>query len=55
VALFTAVADSVYVPASDNAGPASDPAVGVPTSYYATVQARVAVEVVEIPTRRPTC
>jgi transcriptional regulator len=49
VALFTVVADYVYVPAAVNAAPASDPTVGVPTSYYATVQARVDVEVVDDP------
>ena len=49
VALFTVVADYVYVPAAVNAGPGSDPALGVPTSYYAAVQARVDVEVVDDP------
>jgi transcriptional regulator len=49
VALFTVVADYVYVPAAVNTGPGSDPAVGVPTSYYATVQARADVEVVDDP------
>ena len=49
VALFTVVADYVYVPAAVNARPTSDPTVGVPTSYYATVQARVDVEVVDDP------
>ena len=49
VALFSVVADYVYVPAAVNAAPASDPVVGVPTSYYATVQARVDAEVVDDP------
>jgi transcriptional regulator len=49
VALFTVIADYVYVPAAVNAAPGSDPALGVPTSYYATVQARADVEVVDDP------
>src|SRR3954452_6755182 len=49
VALFTVVADYVYVPAAVNTAPDADPTVGVPTSYYAAVQARVDVEVVDDP------
>jgi len=49
VALFTVIADYVYVPAAVNAAPGSDPALGVPTSYYATVQATADVEVVDDP------
>ena len=49
VALFTVVADYVYVPAEVNAAPGSDPTLGVPTSYYATVQATADVEVVDDP------
>ena len=49
VALFTVVADYVYVPAAVNAAPGSDPSLGVPTSYYATVQATADVEVVDEP------
>ena len=48
-ALFTVVADYVYVPAAINADPGDDPTVGVPTSYYAAVQAVVDVEVVDDP------
>ncbi len=49
VALFTVIADYVYVPAAVNAAPGSDPALGVPTSYYAAVQATADVEVVDDP------
>lgn len=46
-ALLTVVGDYVYVPAEVNAG--DDPTLGVPTSYYASVQAEVDVEVVDDP------
>lgn len=46
-ALLTVVADYVYVPAAMSANPGTDPAYGVPTSYYAAVQAAVDVEVVD--------
>jgi transcriptional regulator len=43
------VADYVYVPAAINANPGDDPKLGVPTSYYAAVQAEVDVEIVDDP------
>ncbi len=48
-ALLTVVADYVYVPAAVNADPGSDPDLGIPTSYYAAVQAACDVEVVDDP------
>ena len=48
-ALLTVVADYVYVPATVNADAGDDPALGVPTSYYAAVQAEVDVEIVDDP------
>lgn len=51
-ALFTVVADYVYVPAAVNANAGDDPALGVPTSYYAAVQAEVDVEIVDDPTAK---
>lgn len=48
-ALLTVVGDYVYVPAAVNANPGTDLARGVPTSYYASVQAEVDVEVVDDP------
>lgn len=48
-ALLTVVADYVYVPAAINADPGDDPNLGVPTSYYAAVQAEVDVEIVDDP------
>lgn len=48
-ALFTVVADHVYVPAAVNADAGDDPALGVPTSYYAAVQVEVDVEIVDDP------
>jgi len=48
-ALFTVVADYVYVPAAVNANSGDDPALGVPTSYYAAVQAEVDVEIIDEP------
>jgi transcriptional regulator len=48
-ALLTVVADYVYVPAAVNADPGDDPALGVPTSYYAAVQAEVDVEIIDDP------
>lgn len=48
-ALFTVVADYVYVPAAVNADEGEDPGVGVPTSYYAAVQAQVDVETIDEP------
>lgn len=49
-ALLTVVGDYVYVPAEVNAG--EDPTLGVPTSYYASVQAEVDVEVVDDPSAK---
>src|SRR6476620_12150240 len=46
-AMLTVVGDYVYVPAEVNAG--DDPTLGVPTSYYASVQAEVVVEVLDDP------
>jgi transcriptional regulator len=48
-ALLTVVADYVYVPAAVNADEGEDPALGVPTSYYAAVQAEVDAEIVDDP------
>jgi len=48
-ALLTVVADYVYVPAAVNADAGDDPALGVPTSYYAAVQAEVDVEILDDP------
>jgi len=48
-ALLTVVADYVYVPAAINADAGDDPTLGVPTSYYAAVQAEVDVEIVDDP------
>lgn len=48
-ALLTVVADYVYVPAAINTDAGDDPRLGVPTSYYAAVQAAVDVEVIDDP------
>ena len=48
-ALLTVVADYVYVPAAINTDAGDDPTLGVPTSYYAAVQAAVDVEIVDDP------
>ena len=48
-ALLTVVADYVYVPAAINTDAGDDPSLGVPTSYYAAVQAEVDVEIVDDP------
>jgi len=48
-ALLTVVADHVYVPAAVNANEGDDPTLGVPTSYYAAVQAEVDVEIIDDP------
>ena len=48
-ALLTVVADYVYVPAAINTDAGDDPSLGVPTSYYAAVQAEVDVEIVDYP------
>jgi transcriptional regulator len=51
-ALLTVVADYVYVPAAVNADEGDDPALGVPTSYYAAVQAEVDAEIVDDPVNK---
>jgi transcriptional regulator len=48
-ALLTVVADHVYVPAAVNANGGDEPTLGVPTSYYAAVQAEADVEVIDDP------
>jgi len=48
-AVLTVVTDYVYVPAAVNANEGDDPSLGVPTSYYAAVQAVVDVEIVDDP------
>jgi transcriptional regulator len=48
-ALLTVVADYVYVPAAINADAGDNPALAVPTSYYAAVQAEMNVEIVDDP------
>jgi transcriptional regulator len=48
-ALLTVVTDYVYIPAAVNADAGDDPALGVPTSYYAAVQAEVDVEIIDDP------
>jgi transcriptional regulator len=48
-ALLTVVADYVFVPAAINADAGDDPSLGVPTSYYAAVQAAADVEIVDDP------
>jgi transcriptional regulator len=53
-ALLTVVTDYVYVPAAVNANAGQDPALGVPTSYYAAVQAEVDVEVIDDPAAKAT-
>ena len=47
--LLTVVADYVYVPAEVHADAGDDPSLGVPTSYYAAIQAEVDVEIVDDP------
>jgi transcriptional regulator len=48
-ALLTVVTDYVYVPAAVNVDEGGDPVLGVPTSYYAAVQAEVDVHVIDDP------
>lgn len=48
-ALLSVIADDIYIPAAVNADDGEDPALGVPTSYYAAVQAEVDVEIVDDP------
>jgi transcriptional regulator len=45
-AVLTVIGDYVYVPARWNANPGTDPAYGVPTSYYATVQVACDVRII---------
>jgi len=53
-ALLTVVADYVYIPAAVNADAGEDSTLGVPTSYYAAVQAEVDVEVIDDPVAKAT-
>jgi transcriptional regulator len=48
-ALLTVVTDYVYVPSAVNTDAGDDAALGVPTSYYAAVQAEVDVEIIDDP------
>lgn len=45
--LFTVVADWTYVDTKMNANPGTDPDYGVPTSYYASVQAKCRAEILD--------
>lgn len=45
--LLTVVGDYGYVPSAWNANPGTDPALGVPTSYYASVQLTCTARVVD--------
>jgi transcriptional regulator len=47
--LLTVVTDYVYVPAAVNTDAGTDPALGVPTTYYAAVQAEVDVDIIDDP------
>ncbi len=51
-ALLTVVGDYVYVPAGWGAAPGTPPELGVPTSYYATVQLSCDVRVVDDPVEK---
>ena len=48
-ALLAVVTGYVYVPAAVNTNAGDNPALGVPTSYYAAVQAEVDVEIIDDP------
>jgi transcriptional regulator len=48
-ALLTVVTDYVYVSAAINADPGQDPALAVPTSYYAAVHVEVDVQIIDDP------
>jgi transcriptional regulator len=48
-AVLTVIGDYVYVPARWNANPGTDPAYGVPTSYYASVQLACDVRIIDDP------
>ncbi|PRX44170.1 PaiB family negative transcriptional regulator [Prauserella shujinwangii] len=48
-ALFAVTGDYAYVPADWNAAPGGDPALGVPTSYYASVQLECTARVIDDP------
>lgn len=47
LALVSVYGDYTYIPTQWNANPGSDPAYGVPTSYYAAVQATVRTRAVD--------
>jgi transcriptional regulator len=51
-AVLTVIGDYVYVPARWNANPGTDPAYGVPTSYYATVQVACDVRIIDDPEQK---
>jgi transcriptional regulator len=51
-ALLTVVDDYTYVPSAWGAEPASPPELGIPTSYYATVQLSCDVRVVDDPAEK---
>ena len=47
--VFTVIADWAYISTAMNATPGTDPAYGIPTSYYATVQATCEARVLDDP------
>lgn len=49
LALVSVYGDYTYIPTQWNANPGTDPAYGVPTSYYAAVQATVRTRLVDDP------
>ena len=49
LALVSVYGDYAYIPTPWNANPGTDPAYGVPTSYYAAVQATVRTRLVDDP------
>src|SRR5215211_2983432 len=51
-ALLTVVDDYTYVPSAWGAEPGSPPELGIPTSYYATVQLSCDVRVVDDPAEK---
>jgi len=52
--LLTVIADWAYVSTAMNAAPGADPTYGIPTSYYATVQATCTVRVLDDPSEKAT-
>jgi transcriptional regulator len=51
-ALLTVIDDYVYVPAEWNAGEGQPPELGVPTSYYASVQLACDVQIIDDPAEK---